>query len=235
MAIPLQPRLHCWDCTALPLPCVCCGTVSFTEVLSCVVCRRCLKQTEESNWKSSSSFNLAHIEIFLSADPSCSWNIPPTAGEAWCAVSAPCLSSPPITSASHCLYCGSEQKWGVFYLFLNHQDAEEIMGERVVCQKQFRSTSQCLLPKERSLCWAYSWVHFQDDSGDNCSNWTKQFLPHISSSQAAESPAGTNWKEPHWLVGVTEQGHLQLSLCSKPELMWLGPEVKSAVWHKGSK
>lgn len=86
------------------------------------------------------------------------------------------------------------KKWGVFCLFVILGETEEIMGKRVVCQKQFKSTSQCLPAKESTLCWAYSGVSFQDDSGDDCSNLTNQSLPHISSSQAAESPAGTNRK-----------------------------------------
>ena len=148
-------------------------------------------------------------------------------------MSAPCRSFLPITSAPHCIYCSSAQKYRVICLLVNHQDTEEIMGEKVVCQKQFKSTSQCLPAKERTLCWAYSGLSFQGDSGDNCSNWTKHLLPHISSFQAAESPAGTNGKEHSWLVDVGQQGHLSLSLCSKPEPTWLGPEDESAAWHRG--
>lgn len=120
----------------------------------------------------------------------------------WWVVSVPCLSFYPVTPAPCCIYCSSDLKWGGFCLYINNN---KIMRKRAVCQNQLRSTSQCLPAKDRTLCWAYSGVSFQDDSGDNCSNWTKQLLPHISSFQAGESPAGTNRKEHSWPSGVREQ------------------------------
>lgn len=109
------------------------------------------------------------------------------------------------------VYSEPQNKMGFFFLFclfINYQDIEEIMEKRMMCQKQFKSTLHSLPAKERAVCWAYSEFTFMVIWGVNCSNWTKHIIPHISSSQAAESPAGTKWKEHGWLVGVREQSHL---------------------------
>lgn len=108
-------------------------------------------------------------------------------------MSAPCVSFVPIMS--HCIYYTSGQKWGVLCLFINNQDTEEITGKRVECQKQ---TSQCLLVKQRAFCWAYSEVSFQDDSGDNDNNRTKQLLPHTGQQKAQLWPARKS--TAGWLV-----------------------------------
>lgn len=95
-----------------------------------------------------------------------------------------------------CYYasCTSDLKCRTFCLSLNYQDTKEMMGKMMVHHNQFKSTPYWPSAKDRALCWTYMGGFFFQNSGDSCSNWTKQLFPPTSSFKAVESPAGSNWK-----------------------------------------